>query len=688
MSKNLLLEIGTEEIPHAVLTDTIRQFKEKSLEKLQGAGIEFGKIFVYATPRRIAVQLIDIEDKTASRTVEKRGPDVRTAFDANGNPTPALLGFLKSNQADVKDIEKRDLKGSIYVFLTKKEGGDNAVDILPGILKAIIASIDFPKAMRWGNYKTTFVRPIRWIVCVMDKDTLDFSIENIRSGKYSMGHRLLHNDHFAIENPLNYKNSMKEKDVIVDQDERRALILDMIEKTAERLKAVPVINDGLLDTLTNLTEFPKIAVGKFEKEFLSLPQEVLISEMIDHQKYVPLRDQNGDLMNNFIITANIQPNNNVVTGNERVIRSRFKDGKFFFDEDRKHKLGEYTERLKEVDFARGLGTLFDKIGRLQTIIQTIAPIMGYDAVIEDAKRAAELCKADLVTGMVNEFDELQGVMGYYYALHSGEKKNVALAIREHYLPKFSGDELPTTKEGILLALADRLDNLFAMYAKGSFVSGSKDPYALRRQTLGIIRIFIEKTAHIDLSKIVESLLPVYKPFMTIKEDEFKKQIFEFITTRVKTVFKETKFAYDEIEAGIMSDVFDVFDAYQRIQAIHSARNAEDFENLAIAFKRVKNILKGQKRGSFSESLLKEEAEKALSSEFASKSKSFAEALAKREYATAVGILTSFRPAVDKFFTDVLVMDKDEMVKTNRIALLSKIDELFMQFIDFEKIVIE
>jgi len=637
MGKTFLLELGTEEIPHGILTDAIRQLKEITVEKLSAAGVEFGKLFLYGTPRRLAVQLTDVEETTARRTVEKKGPDWNNAYDKDGKPTKALQGFLAGNQAKVEDIEKRDLKGNFYVFLTKKEGGEPTSELLPKLLKEIILSISFPKAMRWANFQTAFVRPIRWIVCMLNKDVLDFSIENVRSGNLSYGHRLLHNEAFPINNAADYKQALKEQNVFADNEQRKEMILDMIEKTADRLNAKPYLTNELIDTLVNLTEFPQIAVGKFEEEFLTLPPEVLISEMIDHQMFVPLTDLDGKLVNNFIITANIKPNNNVIEGNERVIRARFKDGKFFWEEDKKSRIEEYVDGLKNVAFAKGLGTLYDKAERMRKLVEFLAGDIGYTDALENALRAAYLCKADLVTSMVNEFDELQGVMGYYYALNSGEKKEVALSVKEHYLPKFSGDKLPSLKEGILVSLADRIDNLFALYAQGRFVSGSKDPYALRRQTLGIIRILIEKEIHLDFAKLLDESMSVYEPFLAIDKAQFKKELLSFITTRIKTVFKEYEFAYDEIEAGILTDVSDIYDSYLRIKAIHEARGTEDFTNLTVAFKRVKNIIKGQKNVGVNEGLFGQDAEKELHQSFVSSEKPFTQSLDKKDYARSVSM---------------------------------------------------
>ena len=688
MNKNVLLEVGVEEIPHEVLTDTIIQLKEKAIDKLNTEGLIFGKIFVYGTPRRLAIRIVDVERKTKNKKIEKKGPSVKAAFDENGKPTKALMGFLSNSHAKVEDINKKEVSGNEYVFLEINEGGKETVSILPELFKEVLLSLSFPKTMKWGSGSLNFVRPIRWIVSLYGEEKLAFDFNGIKAGNTSYGHRLLHKEPFIITSSDTYKTLLKERNVVVDQDERKEQILDLIHKTAKRMQAKPILSDSLLDTIINLTEYPEITVGTFEEEFLKLPKEVLISEMVEHQKYIPLEDNNGDLINRFIIITNTQPNNTIVKGNERVIRARFSDGKFFFDEDRKKKLEEYIPDLKNVLYAKGLGSVHDKAGRIQQITAVLSEIIGYNDALSFALRTAFLCKADLVSSMVYEFPELQGIIGYYYALNSGENINVAISIKEHYCPRYSGDSLPSLKEGILVSLADRFDNLFAMYAKGSYVTGSRDPFGLRRQTLGIIRILIEKKIHLNISKLLKKIIPLYEGFLSVPVVEFESRILEFITTRIKTVFKEYDFDYDEIESGITTDVSDIYDSYLRIDAIHIARKSENFINLAIAFKRVKNIIKGLKIKEFNESALTENAEKNLYKIFMENQKSFEDALEKMDYKLCISILTSFKPSVDKFFDDVLVMEKDENLKNNRTALLSLLDNLFMKFIDFEKIVVE
>lgn len=688
MSFDVLFELGVEEIPHEVLTDTILQLKEKTLVNLNDTGVPFGKVFVYGTPRRLSVNITGVEEKIQDKVIEKKGPSVKAAYDSSGKPTRALEGFLSSNQASLNDIQKKEMGGAEYVFLKLKEGGQSTDVILPEVLKKTILSIAFPKTMRWGAGSTNFVRPIKWTASISQGKKLSFSIESIPSVNHSFGHHLLNEQSIQIEKPSDYQNLLRKNNVIVDQEERKSMILEMVDKAAKNLKAKPVLSDSLLDTVVNLTEFPQAAVGTFEEEYLKLPKEVLISEMVEHQKYIPLVNSSGDLLNHFIIICNVPANETIVRGNERVIRARFSDGQFFFDEDRKKPLEEHLLGLKNVLYARGLGSMYDKVERLQKITAVISEMIGYDDALALALRSAYLCKADLVSNMVCEFTELQGVIGYYYALNSMENINVAISIREHYWPKYSGDALPSLKEGILVSLADRFDNLFAMYSRANYVTGSKDPFALRRQTLGIIRILIEKKINLDIALLFSRIFPLYESFLSVSKDEFSGKIFEFITSRVKTVFKEYGFNYDEIEAGITNEVSDIYDTYLRIQTIHEAREAENFKNLAVAFKRVKNIIKNQEIVELQPSLLKMEAEKNLYSTYKENSNAFREALENHDYRLCVSILTSFRPAVDLFFQDVLVMDPDLGIRKNRVALLSHIDSLFALFIDFEKIVTE
>ncbi len=682
MNKTLLIEIGVEEIPHGILSMTIENLRNKVKEHIESFGFEYSSFNVYATPRRLSIIIENLKNKTKEKILEKKGPSLKAAFDENGNPSKALSGFLTSNKAKLEEITKENG----YVFLKVKEGGKDISEVLTDFLDKTIFSLDFPKTMRWGSGDFAFVRPVRWITILYGDEKLNLKIKDLSSVNYSFGHRIL-SSKLEIKSAESYISTLKDAYVIVNQDERRKIILENVEKKATTLNAKPILDEKLLDYLINLTEFPVVAVGEFEEEFLTLPKEVLISEMIEHQKYIPLEDKNGNLLNKFLIVLNTFETKEIVKGNERVIRARFSDGKFFFDEDRKIKLIDYLPRLQDVLFIKGLGSMYDKVERIKSLTVMLCDIFGWNDVKEDALRVAMLSKCDLVTNMVYEFPELQGIIGYYYALAT-EKKNVAVSVMEHYKPKFSGDSIPSFKEGLLVSLADKFDNLFALYAIGNYVSGSKDPYALRRQTLGIIRILIEEKIHLDVGKLLESSFELYKEYLKTSREEFLEKVISFITTRTKTVLREYGFETDEIEAGLNFGISDIFDAYLRINSINKLRKENDFINLATTFKRIKNIIKGQPLVNFNENLIFEEAEIKLYNFYKSKEKELTKYLEERNYENFALSLSNFRSVVDDFFDKVLVMDEDEKIRNNRIALLATIDKMFSNLIDFEKIVIE
>ncbi|MGC8765063.1 MAG: glycine--tRNA ligase subunit beta [Brevinematia bacterium] len=683
MVDNLLIEVGVEEIPHEILTQSLRDFENICREKLELYGFDYSEMKILGTPRRLSLILKDLSEKTKEKIVEKKGPSLKAAFDEKDKPTKALMGFLSSNNAKLNEV----FKENGYVYLKQKTGGIDIRGLVGELVKEAIFSISFPKVMKWGESNISFVRPIKWITAIYGKDKISFTLENLSSSNVTYGHRILSVSPVKIERAIDYENILRNSYVIADYNERKKIILEGVEAKAKNLKAKPLLDERLLDTLINLTEFPVVSVGEFEEEFLSLPKEVLVSEMVEHQKYIPLENESGELINKFLIVLNTIENPEIIRGNERVIRARFSDGKFFYDEDRKVKLETYLPRLGEVLFIKGLGSMKDKVERIKFLTEKISNIFGWQDVLNDALRTAILSKCDLVTNMVYEFPELQGVIGYYYALHSGEKGNVAKSIKEHYQPRYSGDALPSYREGILVSLADKLDNLFALYSRGNFVTGSKDPYGLRRQTLGVIRILIECKLNLDILKLLSTSIEIYQGYLSISKEEFEEKVKNFITTRTKTVLKEYGFEFDEIEAGITT-VSDIYDAFLRIKAIHSLRQTEGFKDLALTFKRIKNIIKNEKIIKFKEELLIEEAEKKLYKLYKDSYNVINQHLEKKEYEKCAIALAGYRETVDEFFDKVLVMDENRELKDNRVALLSTIDKLFMGLIDFEKIVVE
>jgi len=684
----LVFEIGVEEVPHEILTDTLQQLQQIATTLFGEAGIETKNIRAIGTPRRLVLVAEEVAPTTRVWVVEKKGPALKAAYDA-GKPTKALEGFLRANAITEKDLIQKEVGGEVYLFYEKKEGGEPVATVLSQVLPKVISQIRFPKAMRWSTYTMSFVRPLRWLLALLGEDVISLEWGHLKSSKTTYGHRILAGPQpLVVASAEEYEKTLRKNFVVVDPSDRLTIIKKEIETATKALNAKAIVDDGLLETLVNLTEYPEMAVGSFEEDFLKLPKEVLISEMIEHQKFIPLQNQDGNLLNCFLIVTNTHPNETIVAGNERVIRARFNDGKFFFDEDRKRSLESRLEDLAQVSFARNLGSMKDKTERLEKLVAILAHHLNMERNLPQAQLTARLCKTDLVTHMVYEFPELQGIIGYYYALHDGLPINVAISIKEHYWPKFSGDALPSLEEGILVSLADRFDNLFALYAQGYEVTGSRDPLALRRQTLGVIRILIEKKLHFSLPALYREVLPLYKRYLALDEKEYEKRIFDFITTRVKTVFREYGFAHDEIEAGIAMAVEDIYDAFCRVNAIHVAREGENFLHLAVAFRRVKNIIRGLSKLSLSPALFSEVAEKALYEMYTTSLPDYEKALASRDYGMAIGILTSFRPVVDKFFNEVLVMDPDEKKKNNRVALLQLLDGMFMRLVDMEKIVVE
>jgi len=685
----LVFEIGVEEIPHEILLGTFDQMRTEAEKLLSESGLPVKNLRVTGTPRRLVLIAEGVEPKTVVRKVEKKGPALKAAYDDQGKPTRALEGFLRAQGITEKDIIHKEVGGGMYVFYEKEEGGEGASDVLGRLLPRLLSSLKFPKAMRWARYEMSFVRPVRWLLALLDGAVVPVQWGHLTASRRTYGHRTLSGlEGVDVASAQEYEKTLQKHFVIVDHEVRREIIQREIEAASKTLGVEAVCDDELLLTLVNLTEYPEMAVGSFDEAFLKLPKEVLISEMIEHQKFIPLQRKDGSLVNRFLIVTNTHPNETIVAGNQRVISARFNDGKFFFDEDRKRTLESRLEELERVAFARNLGSLRDKTRRLEHLVEILARYLGMEQDVPLAKITARLCKTDLVTHMVYEFPELQGIVGYYYALHDGLPINVAISIKEHYWPRFSGDSLPSLNEGILVSLADRLDNLFALYAQGYEVTGSRDPLALRRQTLGIIRILIEKKLHLPLRQLYREVRELYTPYLALEASLYEQRIFDFITTRVKTVFGEYGFAHDEIEAGIARAVEDIYDVFCRVEAIHTARQGENFQNLAVAFRRVKNIIKGLQMFPLVADKLESQAEKALYDRYVQSLPDYEKALEKKDYALAVSILTSFRPFVDRFFDEVLVMDPDEEKKNNRIALLQHVDGMFMRLIDMEKIVIE
>ena len=699
--EKLLFEIGTEEIPAKFMPGILKQLKELAAAKMQELRIPFEDITVYGTPRRMAFIAGGVAETQADVVVEAKGPSVKIAY-VSGAPSKAAQGFARGQGVDVKDLVVRDN----YVYAVKHLAGQPVVELLPGLLMDILTSLSFPKTMRWADYEFRFVRPIRWMVALFGDQIIPVEICGVKSGKFSMGHRFMQQSlkaaaesqgllsaalskvgnkvysalagvKGAVEIPSagDYKKVMYDNFVMVDQDERRALILQQIKDLAAQNGGEAEINEDLLEEVNYLVEWPTALCGKFEEKFLSLPKECIITPMREHQRYFPVLDEDGNLLNKFITVRNGGSEHlDIVThGNERVLRARLSDAEFFFNEDRATKLEDRLEKLKTVSFQEGLGNMYDKSERLVKMAEMLRFAINTPVDEEELRRCALLCKTDLVTGMVIEFTELQGVMGREYALLDGEKPEVATGIFEHYLPRFAGDALPATTIGRIVGIGDKLDNICATFSRGLAPTGSQDPYALRRQALGVINILLDANYHISLAKIIAGTLYL----LDIKPEETGKlvpQIMEFFKQRLRNLLIDQGIRYDVIDAVFADerndDMVDLAVRCKALAAYVEAGNAEPLVQVSV---RVSNLCKKiEKEVAISGALFKDESENKLHEVVAAVSKEIIPEIVLYDYAAVLKAGEKVIEPVNTFFDNVMVMDEDENVKNNRLAMLEEV----------------
>lgn len=699
--EKLLFEIGTEEIPAKFMPGILKQLKELAAAKMQELRIPFEDITVYGTPRRMAFIAGGVAETQADVVVEAKGPSVKIAY-VSGAPSKAAQGFARGQGVDVKDLVVRDN----YVYAVKHLAGQPVVELLSGLLMDILTSLSFPKTMRWADYEFRFVRPIRWMVALFGDQIIPVEICGVKSGKFSMGHRFMQQSlkaaaesqgllsaalskvgnkvysalagvKGAVEIPSagDYKKVMYDNFVMVDQDERRALILQQIKDLAAQNGGEAEINEDLLEEVNYLVEWPTALCGKFEEKFLSLPKECIITPMREHQRYFPVLDEDGNLLNKFITVRNGGSEHlDIVThGNERVLRARLSDAEFFFNEDRATKLEDRLEKLKTVSFQEGLGNMYDKSERLVKMAEMLRFAINTPVDEEELRRCALLCKTDLVTGMVIEFTELQGVMGREYALLDGEKPEVATGIFEHYLPRFAGDALPATTIGRIVGIGDKLDNICATFSRGLAPTGSQDPYALRRQALGVINILLDANYHISLAKIIAGTLYL----LDIKPEETGKlvpQIMEFFKQRLRNLLMDQGIRYDVIDA-VFADKRndDMVDLAVRCKALADYVEAGNAEPLVQVSVRVSNLCKKiEKEVAISGALFKDESENKLHEVVAAVSKEIIPEIVLYDYAAVLKAGEKVIEPVNAFFDNVMVMDEDENVKNNRLAMLEEV----------------
>ena len=680
MKRDLLFEIGTEEIPAHVMPHLLEDLAQLAETMLKEHRLSYEKVRTLGTPRRAALIVTGLAERQEDVNTETRGPSVAIAFDADGNPTKAGAGFARGQGVDPSALIQRDG----YVYASVHESGAATAELLTSLLPDLVRAIPLPNSMRWGDLDFRFIRPIRWFVALYGTEIVPFTLAGVTSGNHSRGHRTLAPADFVITSAADYEAACEKAYIIVDPERRRAMICEQITETAKACGGTAEITPDLLEEVLYLVEYPTALSGSFEEKYLALPAEAVITPMRDHQRYFPVKAADGSLLPAFITVRNGgKAHLDVVAhGNERVLRARLADAQFFFDEDRKKSLAEHREKLKTVVFQRGLGSMYEKTERLMALTTAIVEEMAAgDAdgtALADAQRAAELSKADLVTGMVTEFTELQGIMGREYALLDGEDPAVARAIDEQYMPRFAGDELPQTPLGFALSAADKIDNIVGTFSQGRIPTGSQDPFGLRRQALGLVLMLIEQESTMLLSDLVDEACDLYD----LEEFRDKMQVYvaDFIRLRLKNVLSERGVRYD-VQEAVLGDVDLVADVPVRAAYVERLLASEGGEALVQSFVRVGNIARSVTGGTVDPALFKAEEEGALLSAYQ------AAAAARAEGEDTLPAEQALGRAIDTFFDAVMVMDKDARVKENRLSLLKMIDDDLLETADYSKIVL-
>ena len=686
MNNYLLFEVGVEELPSRFVSSTLDQIKSNLTKMFNENRIEFSDIKTYGTPRRLTFIVENISERQSNLEEEVKGPSKKIALDADGNFTKPALGFMKSKGLKEEDVVFKTVGKDEYIFGTIRQEGKETSEVLKTILPEAVKNVTFPKAMRWGGRNMRFARPIRWMVTLLNDNVLEIDLEGIKSSNITKGHRFLGQSEFEVNSLEDYLTKLEENFVILDQDKRKEMIRKQCIEVAKSLGGEVEFDEDLLEEVTYLVEYPTAFYGEFNEDYVKLPKEVVTTPMQHHQRYFPVV-KDGKLLPNFIAVRNGNDYriDKVKAGNEKVLVARLEDALFFYKEDTKKNLESYIEKLKSVVFQAKLGTVYDKTLRIENLSSNIIDLLNLQQDKEDAKRAAKLCKADLVTGMVFEFTELQGIMGREYARVSGENEAVCEAIFEHYLPRFAGDILPKTNAGIALSIADKLDSIAGFFAIGIQPTGSQDPYALRRQALGIINILMDNNLDISLKELVDLSLNNYS-FLEFNKEEVANQIMEFFKDRIKNLFRDLGIRYDVIDAILSSEIDDISDMYIRATALNSWIDKDELVEMLTAFNRVATLAEKAETNEVRVNLMKEEAEFNLYQQFNDTKSNVEYLLAEKDYTKALDAFAALRPAIDNMFDSVMIMDKDEAIKNNRLAILKQIYDTMLKICDLSKIV--
>jgi len=684
VSRNLLFEIGVEEIPSAPLYNAITQLEERVPAALRAARLGYAAIEVHGSPRRLAVIVTDCAERQDDVTLRHKGPAAKAAFDADGSPTKAAEGFARGKGVSVEDLRVEDVEGGSYVFAVVDEPGRPALDVLPAVLADLAVSIDWPKSMRWGSGTARFIRPVRWLVALLGDTVVPVEVVGITAGRTTVGHRFL-GAPVELASAAEYLDALRSVKVIASQQERARVLRDAIDAVAAAAGGRAVVPEKTFAEVVNLVEWPTVAAGHFDEAFLAVPREVLEEAMESHQRYFPVEGAEG-LLPSFIVAHNGDPQRTdaIVAGHERVIRARLADAAFFYHEDLKHPLEAYVERLDAIVFQERLGSLGHKARRVEALTRALAGLA--DVASDDAAyaaRAAHLAKADLVTHAVVEFTSLQGLMGGYYAEASGESPEVARAVVEHYRPRFSGDALPATPAGMLVSAADKLDTIAGIIAIGQGPTGSSDPFALRRFAIGLLAMIMDGGLSITLDEAIAAALAGYaKTLPNLDVEVTGSGIKQFIVGRLAGALKDRGHAYDTVAAVLATSADDPADALARAEALTRIRSTEAaIEDLSVAFTRARNLSK-QELGTEADAALMGPEEGLLAIALDRAEREAADALSVRDYDRLLGVLAELRVPIDSFFDGVLVMDPDADLRTMRLQLLNRFVAVFSAFADF------
>ena len=685
----LFLEIGAEEIPARFMSLALDYLEKEIPSFLKKNRIQASEPRVMGSPRRLVISFDEVGNQQEDIVETHFGPNVKLAYDEKGDPTKSALGFARGKGIDPSQLTlEKTPKGEVVCARIEKTGQPTAT-ILNNFFPILISKIPFPKKMRWGNRETPFVRPLHWIVALFGSKPLSFSYEGTPCTDISRGHRFMHSDFFKVNGMDDYLKSCEKYFLMIDPVIRKKSIVDQITLLANEVGGAVELDPELLEEVNYLVEYPFAIRGNFEKQFLELPRELLITTMKYHQKYFPLENKDGDLLPYFITISNVQPGpgGEILRGNERVLRARLQDARFFFDEDRKKRLEDFVELLKDVTFQKSLGTSYEKVNRIVALTEFLATEVCPEQ-IKQASRAAWLCKADLVTQMVYEFPELQGIIGGYYADHSGEDPEVGLAIKEHYRPAFSGDSPPSSPVGSIVSIADKLDTILGCIGVGLLPSGSEDPYGLRRHSLGIIQTIISQNWQVSLDKLIQKGINLLKDKTKLTSDEIHMHTQVLFSQRYKTILIGEEYPYDAIDAVLSTNIDSLVDVRQKVVALSDLKKQPYFEPLAITFRRVVSILNEESDGNIQTSLLSEPAEKKLYDEYRRVKEPVENHLSKKQFPQALEKIVEIKETVDEFFAHIMVMTKEDELRKNRLRLLKHISLLFSNIADFSKIVLK